>query len=175
VCGAGEANLRGLFAAAIDDQQKANEAQRRANELLHQQKLRGGGGGSGGDGGSGSGGSDRLHIIIFDEIDAICRSRGHLDQTAGVVYDSMVNQTTAEPLLSPDHTGRSPNLTIPHLSFPVCSSSGPLTFPVWQVNQLLSLMDGVAPLDNALIVGLTNRKDLLDPALLRPGRFEVRT
>ena len=41
------------------------------------------------------------------------------------------------------------------------------------VNQLLAKMDGVAQRSNTLVVGLTNRKDLLDPALLRPGRLEV--
>ena len=41
------------------------------------------------------------------------------------------------------------------------------------VNQLLSLLDGVDALDNILVVGMTNRKDLIDPALLRPGRLEV--
>ena len=41
------------------------------------------------------------------------------------------------------------------------------------VNQLLSIMDGVSPLDNVLLIGMTNRVDLIDPALIRPGRFEV--
>ncbi|KAG5189080.1 P-loop containing nucleoside triphosphate hydrolase protein [Tribonema minus] len=42
------------------------------------------------------------------------------------------------------------------------------------VNQLLARMDGVQQLATpTLLVGLTNRKDLIDPALLRPGRFEV--
>ncbi len=41
------------------------------------------------------------------------------------------------------------------------------------VNQLLSKIDGVVPLNNVLLIGLTNRKDLLDEAILRPGRFEV--
>ena len=41
------------------------------------------------------------------------------------------------------------------------------------VNQLLALLDGVRSLDNVLVVGLTNRKELIDPALLRPGRFVV--
>lgn len=41
------------------------------------------------------------------------------------------------------------------------------------VNQLLSEMDGVRQRGNVLVVGLTNRKDLVDPALLRPGRLEV--
>jgi vesicle-fusing ATPase len=41
------------------------------------------------------------------------------------------------------------------------------------VNQLLTLMDGIRERNNVLVVGLTNRRDLLDPALLRPGRLEV--
>ncbi|CAB9515427.1 AAA ATPase forming ring-shaped complexes [Seminavis robusta] len=41
------------------------------------------------------------------------------------------------------------------------------------VNQILSKLDGVKQLGNILIIGMTNRKELLDPALLRPGRLEV--
>ncbi|GMM33628.1 AAA family ATPase [Saccharomycopsis crataegensis] len=41
------------------------------------------------------------------------------------------------------------------------------------VNQLLAKMDGVEQLNNILIIGMTNRIDLIDNALLRPGRFEV--
>ncbi len=41
------------------------------------------------------------------------------------------------------------------------------------VNQLLTMMDGVDALDNIIIIGMTNRKDMIDPALLRPGRMEV--
>jgi SpoVK/Ycf46/Vps4 family AAA+-type ATPase len=39
------------------------------------------------------------------------------------------------------------------------------------VNQLLSKMDGVNEAGNVLVVGLTNRPELLDEALLRPGRY----
>ncbi|KAH3672297.1 hypothetical protein WICMUC_004392 [Wickerhamomyces mucosus] len=41
------------------------------------------------------------------------------------------------------------------------------------VNQLLAKMDGVDQLNNILVIGMTNRRDLIDNALLRPGRFEV--
>mmetsp|Transcript_5408 Transcript_5408/g.18799 ORF Transcript_5408/g.18799 Transcript_5408/m.18799 type:complete len:728 (-) Transcript_5408:177-2360(-) len=70
-----------------------------------------------------------LHIIIFDEIDAICKQRGTSGGGAGV-NDSMVNQ-------------------------------------------LLTKIDGVDALNNILLIAMTNRKDLLDEALLRPGRLEV--
>jgi len=70
-----------------------------------------------------------LHIIIFDEIDAICKARGSVAGGAGV------NDTV--------------------------------------VNQLLSKIDGVDQLNNILIIGMTNRKDMIDDALLRPGRLEV--
>ncbi|XP_052884996.1 uncharacterized protein LOC108480654 isoform X2 [Gossypium arboreum] len=41
------------------------------------------------------------------------------------------------------------------------------------VNQLLTKIDGVESLNNVLLSGMTNRNDLLDEALLRPGRLEV--
>jgi vesicle-fusing ATPase len=41
------------------------------------------------------------------------------------------------------------------------------------VNQLLSKMDGVDQLNNILIIGMTNRLDMIDEALTRPGRLEV--
>ena len=34
-------------------------------------------------------------------------------------------------------------------------------------------MDGVDQLNNILVIGMTNRLDLIDTALLRPGRFEI--
>lgn len=70
-----------------------------------------------------------LHIIIFDEIDAICRQRGTTGGGTGV-NDSIVNQ-------------------------------------------LLSKIDGVEALNNILLIGMTNRKDLIDEAIIRPGRLEV--
>jgi len=75
------------------------------------------------------GSASALHVIIFDEIDALTRKRGSLRDSSGVL-DSCVNQ-------------------------------------------LLSKIDGLAAFDNILCIGTTNRKDLLDDALLRPGRLEV--
>lgn len=70
-----------------------------------------------------------LHIIIFDEIDAICKARGSVSGSTAV-HDTVVNQ-------------------------------------------LLSKIDGVDQLNNILVIGMTNRKDMIDDALLRPGRLEV--
>ncbi|KAL4921890.1 P-loop containing nucleoside triphosphate hydrolase protein [Aspergillus aurantiobrunneus] len=71
-----------------------------------------------------------LHIIIFDELDAVCKQRGSGAGGGTGVGDSVVNQ-------------------------------------------LLSKMDGVDQLNNILLIGMTNRKDMIDDALLRPGRLEV--
>ena len=69
-----------------------------------------------------------LHIIVFDEFDAICKKRG-------TVNNAGVNDSA--------------------------------------VNMLLSMIDGVNALNNILVIGMTNRKDMIDPAILRPGRFEI--
>lgn len=71
-----------------------------------------------------------LHIIIFDELDAVCKQRGSGTGGGTGVGDSVVNQ-------------------------------------------LLSKLDGVDQLNNILLIGMTNRKDMIDDALLRPGRLEV--
>lgn len=70
-----------------------------------------------------------LHIIIFDELDAVCKQRGSTGGGTGV-GDSVVNQ-------------------------------------------LLSKLDGVDQLNNILLIGMTNRLDMIDEALMRPGRLEV--
>ncbi|KAL3740113.1 hypothetical protein ACJRO7_021402 [Eucalyptus globulus] len=70
-----------------------------------------------------------LHVIIFDNIDAICKPRRSTRDGTGV-HDRIVNQ-------------------------------------------LLTKIDSVESLNNVLLIGTTDRKDILDEALLRPGRLEV--
>ncbi|MFN4046440.1 MAG: AAA family ATPase, partial [Acidilobaceae archaeon] len=40
------------------------------------------------------------------------------------------------------------------------------------VNQMLTEMDGIVPLNKVVVIAATNRAELVDPALLRPGRFD---
>jgi proteasome-associated ATPase len=42
------------------------------------------------------------------------------------------------------------------------------------VPQLLAEIDGVESLRNVIVIGATNREDLIDPAILRPGRLDVK-
>ncbi len=42
------------------------------------------------------------------------------------------------------------------------------------VPQLLAEIDGVESLANVIVIGATNREDLIDPAILRPGRLDVK-
>jgi proteasome-associated ATPase len=42
------------------------------------------------------------------------------------------------------------------------------------VPQLLSELDGVESLKNVVVIGASNREDLIDPAILRPGRLDVK-
>ncbi|GAB2902807.1 proteasome ATPase [Neomicrococcus lactis] len=42
------------------------------------------------------------------------------------------------------------------------------------VPQLLSEIDGVEKLDNVIVIGASNREDMIDPAILRPGRLDVK-
>jgi proteasome-associated ATPase len=42
------------------------------------------------------------------------------------------------------------------------------------VPQLLAEIDGVEGLRNVIVIGATNREDLIDPAILRPGRLDVK-
>jgi vesicle-fusing ATPase len=75
------------------------------------------------------GDDSQLHVIVLDEMDAICKERGSCK----------------------DGTGVSDNI----------------------VNQMLAKMDGVNSVNNILLIGMTNRKDMIDRGLLRSGRFEV--
>src|SRR5436309_4072470 len=40
------------------------------------------------------------------------------------------------------------------------------------ISQLLTELDGIESLENVVVIGATNRPDIIDPAILRPGRFD---
>jgi SpoVK/Ycf46/Vps4 family AAA+-type ATPase len=42
------------------------------------------------------------------------------------------------------------------------------------VPQLLAEIDGVEGLENVIVIGASNREDMIDPAILRPGRLDVK-
>src|SRR5699024_3769065 len=42
------------------------------------------------------------------------------------------------------------------------------------VPQLLAEIDGVEALQNVIVVGASNREDMIDPAIMRPGRLDVK-
>lgn len=48
----------------------------------------------------------------------------------------------------------------------------PFTHVPVQVNQLLTEMDGLEARRNVFVVAATNRPELIDPAMLRPGRLD---
>ena len=110
----------------------------------------------------GRGAESALHVIIFDELDSIAKARGSLAGDASGVRDRFV---LSADLLSAG-SSPAPSLCSCYLYLP--SFKSPSIVSV--VNQLLALLDGVRSVDNVLVVGLTNRKELIDPALLRPGR-----
>ncbi|CAN6808941.1 unnamed protein product [Brassica oleracea] len=102
-----------------------------------------------------SGDASELHVIIFDEIDAICKSRGSTRDGTGV-HDSIVNQLLTK---------------VSQRSWILLIFVNSVFSRMWL--PLLFQIDGVEALNNVLLIGMTNRKDLLDEALLRPGRLEV--
>jgi len=56
---------------------------------------------------------------------------------------------------------------------PICgASAGEPQVTARILNQLLSEMDGLEELRAVVVIGATNRPDIIDPALLRPGRFD---
>lgn len=73
---------------------------------------------------------DKLHVIVFDECDALFQERRGGDDVGNNVNRQVVNRLLAE-------------------------------------------IDGIDSAPNVIIIGATNRIDLIDPAILRPGRLEV--
>ena len=46
--------------------------------------------------------------------------------------------------------------------------------PALANTQMLAEIDGVERLDNVVVIGASNREDMIDPAILRPGRLDVK-
>jgi ATP-dependent 26S proteasome regulatory subunit len=54
----------------------------------------------------------------------------------------------------------------------VRTETGGSQAPARVVSQLLTELDGLTPRADVVVLGATNRPDMIDPALLRPGRFD---
>src|SRR3546814_12689830 len=70
---------------------------------------------------------------------------------------------------------RPPRSTRTDTLFPyttLCRSSSDMESTI--VPQLLVEIDGVETLKNVIVIGASNREDLIDPAILRPGRLDVK-
>lgn len=55
---------------------------------------------------------------------------------------------------------------------PVRGTGGDSNVTERVVSQMLTEMDGLEPMNDVVVIGATNRPDMIDPALLRPGRFD---
>ena len=119
-----------------------------------------------------------LHVIIFDEMDALTRTRGSLaGDSSGPLPARLCSMLPSASLFAScyslvfraDSTLECRTLLRARAHANRCASGVRDSV----VNQLLAKLDGVKAMDNVLVVGLTNRRDLIDPALLRPGRLEV--
>lgn len=88
---------------------------------------------------------------LFKEAEAEFKAKGEASQLHIIIFDELDSVFKQRGSSRSDGTGVGDNV----------------------VNQLLAKMDGVEQLNNILIIGMTNRLDLIDNALLRPGRFEI--
>lgn len=88
---------------------------------------------------------------LFKEAEAEYKAKGESSQLHIIIFDELDSVFKQRGGARSDGTGVGDNV----------------------VNQLLAKMDGVEQLNNILIIGMTNRLDLIDNALLRPGRFEI--
>jgi vesicle-fusing ATPase len=96
-----------------------------------------------------------LHVIVIDEIDAVFRKRTAAEDSGEATRASAVKYV--------------------HVTNFLHATTNSLTHSKLRCffSQILSKLDGVKAISNILLIGMTNRMELLDEALLRPGRLEV--
>lgn len=98
-----------------------------------------------------------LHVIVIDEIDAVFRKRTSAEDS-GKLSASFIVIVCLVVVFNDN----------PIHSFYAGEATRSST-----VNQILAKLDGIHAQSNVLLIGMTNRRELLDEALLRPGRLEV--
>jgi ATP-dependent Zn protease len=113
-------------------------------------------------------------IVFIDEIDTLAQKRLGIVQRNPMAQDGIVELLieNEHPLLDPTEKEFNEARVVedPHALEP----DEPTREQITLLTQLLIEVDGIKGRDGLLVIGATNRPEVLDPALLRPGRFEKR-
>jgi peroxin-6 len=101
-------------------------------------------------------------VVFFDELDALAPNRGRAGDSGGAIrciqLVAALSRLHSMSFLFP-----------PYLRCVLFVHAGVMDRIV---SQLLAELDGLQSGTDVFVVGATNRPDLIDPALLRPGRFD---